>query len=74
MAYERLKTEIKGTRSRCIPRADAKTASDRLRREADKRACDEGERDIWTRPSAAELRAVDSEREAQCKTTKQRST
>jgi hypothetical protein len=55
MAYERIKTEMKGTGSRCIPRADAKKASDRLRREADKRACDEGERDIWA--EAAENRA-----------------
>jgi hypothetical protein len=43
MAYERIKPEMKGTGSRCIPRADAKKASDRLRREADKRECAEGE-------------------------------
>jgi hypothetical protein len=43
MAYERIKTEMKGTGSRCIPRADAKKASDRLRREADKRECAETE-------------------------------
>jgi hypothetical protein len=42
MAYDRIKTEMKGTGSRCIPRAHAKKAADRLRREADKRQCDEG--------------------------------
>jgi hypothetical protein len=59
MAYERIKTEIKGTGSRCIPRADAKKASDRLRREADKRECVSIESDT---------------EEEQCPTTRPRST
>jgi hypothetical protein len=56
MAYERIKTEMRGDTSRCIPRADAKKASDRLRREADKRECaevqDEEERCETKKPTS----------------------
>ncbi len=44
MAYQRLKTEMKGDTSRWGRRAPIKHAADRLRREADKRASAEGVR------------------------------
>jgi hypothetical protein len=59
MGYERIKTEMRGLTSRWGPRADIKRAADRLRREADKRACAE-DQSVTARRSVANVPAMDA--------------